>query len=180
MLFRSMGLETIEPIAFERLNKAMTLEHFQAAVEFLRGEGIHVRAFVLLQPFGTTTDDSVQWAIETVNRATAWGVERTCVIPTRPGNGFLDLMLAEGKWCPPDACQLESYLERVLRDRESRSLDSNLQPVYTVDLWNWGELEGTCQNCSRTRRSRLERMNLQQRLIDRDATMGDNVPCDCL
>ena len=46
----AIGLETIHPTVIGRLNKQMTLDDFQRAVEFLVSNRIFVRCFILLRP----------------------------------------------------------------------------------------------------------------------------------
>ena len=46
----AMGLETVHPIALERLNKRMTTAQFAQAAAHLRENPIDLRVFVLVQP----------------------------------------------------------------------------------------------------------------------------------
>jgi len=184
----ALGLETIDPCAMKVLNKSMRLEQFEAAIDFLRRESIHSRAFILLGPPGTAAQEQKDWALKTCLQATRWGVGRSCVIPTRKGNGWTDLQFANGEWVPPKAEDLEDVLDELLISStiESRStpLTSVVRPVYTVDLWDWELLTGPCKrrasseqivdsssswgmSCRTVRKHRLEQMNLLQEIVPR-------------
>ena len=189
----ALGLETIDPNAMKLLNKSMRLDQFEAAVDFLRGEGIHSRAFVLLGPPGTEANEQKDWALKACLQATQWGVGRSCVIPTRKGNGWTDLQFGNGGWVPPKAEDLEDVLDELLLSRtiepQSLPLTSVVRPVYTVDLWDWELLTGPCTRqasseqatdrysscryssceiaCRTVRKHRLEQMNLLQDIIPR-------------
>ena len=57
-----MGLETAHPEVLRRLNKGMTLDDFSRAADFLRRNGIGVRAFLLLRPPYLDEAEGVEWA----------------------------------------------------------------------------------------------------------------------
>ena len=153
----ALGLESIEPNALRWLNKSMSLEQFQAALEFLRSEQIFIRVFVLLQPMGTPIDESVDWAVASCQAAARWGAQRISLIPTRAGNGFMEDLATRGLWQAPRASQLESALEKLLSHSQGSS-------IYTVDLWDWDSICGICSLCGPSRLERLQRMNNTQRL----------------
>ena len=153
----ALGLESIEPNAMRWLNKSMSLEQFQAALEFLRSERIFIRVFVLLQPMGTPIDESVDWAVASCQAAARWGAQRISLIPTRAGNGFMEDLASRGLWQAPRASQLESALEKLLGHSQGSS-------IYTVDLWDWDSICGICSHCGPSRLERLQRMNNTQRL----------------
>ena len=169
----AMGLETIDPNGIKWLNKSMSLDQFEQAVEFLINEEILVRSFVLLQPLGTQIDESVEWAFKSCRHAAAWGSQRVSLIPTRGGNGFVESVAKELHWKPPTARQLECAFEALLGSSKANGFRESRSSIYTVDLWDWKTLAGTCDACSQPRLDRLERMNHQQKLIDR------NQPPDC-
>lgn len=157
----AMGLETIEPEAIRLLNKKMSLAQFDDACKFLHGNGIHSRAFVLLQPPGSPSATAVEWTVKSCHWAFSCGIERCSIIPTRPGNGFTDTMIASGQWQPPNAQQLEEAMDQVL-------LRAPLEHrIVTVDLWDWERIAGTCEHCCGPRRLRLESMNAEQRFLPR-------------
>jgi len=161
----AMGLETIDPIGMKWLNKSMKLEHFQEAVEFLNHEGIGVRAFVLLQPLGCILEESIDWAVRSSRQAARWGAERICLIPTRPGNGFVENSATQLGWKPPTAWQLEQAFGLLFEDGKGESMSGSSVPIYTVDLWDWDSMLDICEGCSRRRFERLQRMNLTQQMV---------------
>jgi len=169
----AMGLETIDPIGMKWLNKSMSLDQFEQAVEFLIHEEILVRSFVLLQPLGTPIDESVEWAVKSCQQASSWGAQRVSLIPTRSGNGFVESVSNELTWKPPTARQLESAFEALLGSSQANEFGDSRSSIFTVDLWDWKTLAGTCAACSQLRLDRLERMNHRQELIER------NQPPDC-
>jgi radical SAM enzyme (TIGR01210 family) len=157
----AMGLETIEPEAVRLLNKKMSQEQFADACQFLRGSGIHARAFVLLQPPGSVPATSVEWTVKSCQWAFSCGIERCSIIPTRPGNGFTDTMRASGLWQPPGAKRLEDTMDAIVL----RLLSEHR--IATVDLWDWERISGTCEQCRGPRRLRLEAMNIGQCILPR-------------
>jgi hypothetical protein len=162
----AMGLETIDPNAMKWLNKSMSLEQFQKAVEFLNGEEIFVRSFVLLQPLGTRVEESVEWALKSCRQAAAWGSQRVSLIPTRSGNGFVEDVASQIGWEPPTASQLETAFNALLVSPQEKGVHGARSSIYTVDLWDWKTLAGTCEVCSQWRHDRLERMNQLQRVLE--------------
>lgn len=171
----AMGLETIDPNGIKWLNKSMSLDQFQQAVEFLTYEGILVRSFVLLQPLGTKIDESVEWAVRSCRQASSWGAQRVSLIPTRSGNGFIENVANELGWKPPTARQLESAIEALLVSPQANTLGAPRSSIYTVDLWDWKSLAGTCSACSQLRLDRLERMNQGQKVL----ASTSEAACEC-
>lgn len=157
----AMGLESIEPEAVRLLNKKMSLEQFANACQFLQDSGIRARAFVLLQPPGSTPATSVEWTVKSCQWAFSCGIERCSIIPTRPGNGFTDTMMSHRQWQPPEASKLEDTLDAMVLDLSSE------HRIATVDLWDWNRIPGTCEQCFGPRRQRLEAMNMGQCLLPR-------------
>lgn len=156
----AIGLETIHPVAFPRLNKGMNLEDFDRAAEFLHEADIALRAFVLVSPPFVPAEEAVEWAIRSAGYAVERGAKHVSLIPVRRGNGALDELSRTGDFVPPTLEQLEDALERCLQ------LDS----VVTADLW---DVEGllTCE-CGPQRVARLARMNLTGRLEPRSRCMS--------
>jgi radical SAM enzyme (TIGR01210 family) len=172
----AMGLETIDPQGMHWLNKAMSLEQFEQAVEFLRDQSIFVRAFVLLQPLGTPRGESVDWAVRSSLQAIDWGVHRVCVIPTRSGNGFVESLVGRLGWEPPEAWQLEQALARLLDKANEKLKQNSSRGIYTVDLWDWELMRGTCPRCSQFRLERLQQMNYSQSIKDTKL----DIECSCV
>ena len=87
----AMGLETVDPKVLPRLNKNMTLDDFEQATTQLLEHEIFVRAFILLRTPWQTEEEGIYWARESIDFAQSIGVECCTVIPTRPGNGSVEL-----------------------------------------------------------------------------------------
>ncbi len=148
----AMGLETVDPVALERLNKRMTLNDFSKATAFLRDHDIDVRAFVLLRaPF----QDELRgrdWCLRSLAFAFEAGVGCCTVIPTRAGNGAMERLAASGAWAPPTFSSLGHVFAEGLSMRKGRVF---------VDLW---DVQVDCV-CAAEQLKRLNDMNLTQRVL---------------
>lgn len=153
----AMGLETIDPAVLPRLNKQMTLDDFRHGVDFLRRDGILVRAFILLKAPFQSEAAGLDWSLRSIEWAFAHGVDCCAVIPTRTGNGSLEQLQALGHFSEPRLKTLEQVIEGGL------SLAKANQRLF-VDLWDL-ERFSTCPGCVAQRRARLHRMNLDQCLL---------------
>lgn len=150
----AMGLETVHPEAFPRLNKGMALEEFAAAAGRLRERGVAVRAFVQVGLPWVPPDQSVEWAVRSVEHAFVAGAENVAIIPTRGGNGAMEALAARGVFAPPSLADLEAALERSLGLAAARS-----GAVVTADVWDLAAFS-SCGECLPPRSARLTRMNL--------------------
>lgn len=155
----AMGLETVEPGVLESLNKGVTVDGFAAAAGDLKREEVSFRAFVLVQPPFSNVDRAVYWAVESVRWAFERGARMVSLIPVRGGNGALEALRHEGRFTPPTLGKLECALEEALK------LGLGL---VQADLWDLGRL-ADCAACFEGRVSRLERMNLVQRIVPRES-----------
>ncbi|HUP42127.1 MAG TPA: hypothetical protein VM599_02835, partial [Thermoanaerobaculia bacterium] len=154
----ALGLETVHPEAFGRLGKGMELADFGAAAERLLTGGIGVRTFVQVGLPFIPPAEAVDWAVASVAAALAAGAACVALIPTRSGNGALELLAERGDFVPPTLADLEQALERSLR---LPGAGPGTQPgaVVTADLWDLERL-ARCESCLPARRERLRRMNL--------------------
>lgn len=152
----AIGLETVHPDVLPALNKQMTLEDFARAVDFLRSNGINVRAFILLRPPFLSASTAEEWALRSLEYAFAQGVECSVVIPTRGGNGIMEQLAQSGDFQPPSLEQLEAVLEQGLQLQRGRVF---------ADLWDLDRLAG-CPACHVARVSRMREMNDTQRVPD--------------
>jgi uncharacterized Fe-S cluster-containing MiaB family protein len=121
----------------------------------LRKEGIEVRAFVLVQPPYMDDKEAVAWAVKSTRFAFECGVGVVSLIPTRPGNGAMEKLIESGDFSPPRLSTLERALEEALVLQGGRVF---------ADTWNL-ELFSSCGSCLRDRERRLQRMNLEQRVL---------------
>ena len=157
----AMGLETVHPIALERLNKRMTLKHFADASERLRENAIDLRVFILVQPPFVCKDQALHWAQRSLDYAFDCGATAATLIPTRAGNGATDRLMQSGDFAPPDLQTVEDAHEYGIRIKRGRVF---------VDLWDIRQV-AACSNCREQRIARLANMNHSQ-------LPGDAVLCD--
>ncbi|MFN0008588.1 MAG: radical SAM protein [Planctomycetota bacterium] len=162
----AMGLETVHPLALERLNKGMTLDDFARAADVLRKSDIDLRAFVLVQPPFTPPEEAVHWALRSLDFARDQGARLVAFIPTRGGNDAMEALAATGDFVPPRLSTLEEVLDRGLESSSSHG-----GPLVVADLWDL-ERFSRCPTCFPARSARLGRMNLSQQVEPR-------IPCDC-
>lgn len=151
----AMGLETIHPDVWPRLNKRMSPEDFARAAGFLRAAGIDVRAFLLIRPPFLSDADGVEWALRSLAYAFDAGAQCAALIPTRGGNGIMERLASEGWYAPPSARAIETALAEGLRMGQGRVF---------VDLWD-ADRFFPCAACRPARLARLREMNLSQRIL---------------
>lgn len=148
----ALGLETAHPEVLAKLNKAMRLADFTRAAEFLRGRGVAVRAFILVQPPFLPEPEALPWAQISLEFAFDAGASVTSLIPTRLGNGALEELARQGEFTPPRLATLEAAAAHGIGLRRGRVL---------ADLWDLEQLS-TCPACFGARAARLLEMNLRQ------------------
>src|SRR5581483_6962008 len=151
----AMGLETVHPEVLPRLNKRFTLEQFAASVEFLRKHGIQVRAFVLVKPPFLKDGEAIDWAVKSARFAFDCGAGVVSLIPTRLGNGALDLLMRSGEFSPPSLSTLERSQEGCLALNSGRVF---------ADTWDLEQFS-SCGVCFQQRRQRLHSINLSQKVL---------------
>jgi radical SAM enzyme (TIGR01210 family) len=149
----AMGLETIHPVAAERLNKRLTLSRFDSAAQSLAAGGIDVRAFVLLGAPHVAPEESVEWTVRTVEHAAAQGAAVVSIIPVRGGNGEMERLASLGAFTPPTLTQLEDALDGCAHISSA---------VVTADSWDV-EKFARCEACLAARKARLCRINVSGR-----------------
>jgi radical SAM enzyme (TIGR01210 family) len=152
----AMGLETANAEILQRLNKRMTLELFAERAQYLRENEIDVRAFVLVKPPFMREEESVEWAVRSLEFAFESGVAAATLIPTRGGNGAMEELAAAGEFSPPALQTLELALERGILLNRGRVF---------ADVWDAEKWPG-CQACRERRIARLRAMNLEQRVFE--------------
>jgi len=156
----AIGLETVHPVALEKLNKRMTVESFRQAAEFLQRHAIDLRVFLLLRPPFLTETEGLAWACRSLDVAAECGAKACSVIPTRGGNGAMEAI--GDAYQPPKLRSLEAAVEY--------GLSLNAFRTY-ADLWDV-ETFFDC-DCSAERAARLAVMNRTQQI-----PAGINCP-DC-
>ena len=146
----AVGLETIHPMAAAQINKRLELARFDRAAEFLTGNGIDLRVFVLLGAPYVPVEESVDWTVRTVAYAAERGASMVSIIPVRGGNGELERLQALGHFTPPSITDAERVLDECAQRTDA---------AVTVDLWDIDRV-ASCESCRQQRISRLKRMNL--------------------
>lgn len=156
----AMGLETAHPGVLEKLNKRLTLDQFRTAAEFLRRNGIALRVFILVEPPFMLAEESLEWARRSLDFAFDCGATAAVLIPTRAGNGAMEVLAATGNFRPPSLGTLESAVEYGLSLGRGRVF---------ADLWDLPR-PVDCPDCREARVARLRTMNRLQKV-------GSPVPC---
>ena len=151
----AMGLETVHPQVLPRLNKKFDRSHFSQAAGFLRDNGIAVRAFVLVKPPFMDEVEGWEWAVKSAVFALSCGATVVSLIPTRPGNGALERLMAAGEFSPPRLATLEKALELALEVRGDGRI--------FADTWDLEQFS-RCPACLEKRRQRIHAMNLSQQI----------------
>ncbi len=153
----ALGLETAHPAALEQLNKGFGVEDFLRKCDWLRENGIAIRVFLLVNaPFVPAAEQS-EWVEKSIQLAADAGAEVIGLIPTRPGNGAVEALLRSGWYSRTRLEQLENALEAGIRSSRARVF---------ADLWDLEQFR-SCPHCFSERRLRLQRMNDQQRILNR-------------
>jgi len=151
----ALGLETVHPEILPRLNKQMTLDDFQHAVEFLIGNDIAVRTFILLRPPTLSESEGIDWALRSIDFAFRLGVGCCSIIPMRSGNGMMEQLKRKGLFSSPSLLSMESVLQEGIKRNAGRVF---------MDLWD-AERFSDCEKCGPLRIERLRQMNLTQTVL---------------
>lgn len=159
----AMGLETIHPDVWPKLNKQFTPEDFKKATAFLKNHGIDMRVFILLNPpFLKDRDENIRWALRSIQFAFENGAGCCSVIATRSGNEAMQTLQKQGQYVPPTLDALEEVFEKALGMSCGRVF---------VDTWDIDFLS-RCPHCFQARKERLEKMNREQKILER-------IVCSC-
>jgi radical SAM enzyme (TIGR01210 family) len=158
----ALGLETVNKNILRKLNKQMSLNDFTTSVDYLTRNGILSRAFVLLKPPFLSESEGIFWAERSLDYAFSSGVECCTVIPVRPGNGAMDLLMVKGDFGLPDIHSLETVLEYGIGLKAGRVF---------ADVWDL-DLFSKCDKCINQITNRLVKMNLNQIIIP-------SIMCNC-
>lgn len=152
----AMGLETVHPLALDRINKRMSVDDFTRAASTLAGMGVALRVFLLVAPPFIAPADQDEWLMRSIDTALACGATAVSLIPTRHGNGAMDRLASDGAFTPPHLRNLErSFALALTRPRPAGAR------VF-ADIWDL-ERFASCLHCLPGRRDRLRTMNLEQR-----------------
>ena len=158
----AIGLETAHPQVLARLNKRFTVEDFQRKAAWLRQEGLDLRVFLLVRPPFMSEAEGLEWAKRSLDAAFDAGASVCCLIPTRGGNGAMEVLAKAGMFAPPALRSLESAQEYGIGLQRGRVF---------ADLWDIEKFY-TCA-CSPARAQRIAEMNRSQ-------AVPPMIDCSCL
>jgi archaeosine synthase beta-subunit len=153
----AMGLETADAEALERLHKQMTVDQFAVAANDLTRRGVSLRVFLLISPPFIPPAKQDAALLESVDVAFSCGASVVSLVPTRPGNGALEILATENCFHPP-------RLEDIERGFASGLVRYGNRGRLFVDLWDLDRF-AECSSCLAARRARLHAMNLEQRVL---------------
>jgi hypothetical protein len=94
----------------------------------------------------------LDWAKRSLDFAFECGASVASLIPTRDGNGALEVLRKSGDFSPPKLSSLEAALAYGIALKRGRVF---------ADLWDL-ERFSECADCFPERLTRLQRMNLEQ------------------
>ena len=149
----ALGLETAHAPTLERLNKRFTVADFRRSAALLRDNDIDLRVFLLLRPPFMTEAEGLEWACRSLDVAFDCGAAVCCLIPTRAGNGALELLAQSGHFALPTLASLEAAQEFGLKLKRGRVF---------ADLWDI-EIFSHCA-CAPARAARMATMNRLQEI----------------
>ncbi len=148
----AMGLETAHPEVLSKLNKGITLETFQKKAAFLTENNIDLRVFILVKPPFLNDRESFEWGCRSLDFAFESGATAAILIPTRSGNGAMEMLAQQGNFSPPDIHLLESVLDYGIQLKKGRVF---------ADLWDLDKFSN-CNICFTRRKNRMENINRTQ------------------
>ncbi len=158
----AMGLETVDPNVWPRLNKRMTLDDYKRATHDLVDHDLSVRSFILLRTPFQSEASGIEWAMRSIDFAFQHGVECCAVVPTRGGNGLMEEFARTGDYSPPSLRSMEKVLEYGLSLSRGRVF---------MDLWDIEKFYD-CPRCSSLRAKRIKTMNTTQ-------SIAPAIQCGC-
>ena len=150
----AMGLETVDADNLARLNKGMTLEDFERALEFLHRSAIESRAFILIKTPFQSEPEAVRWSQASIDFALQRGVSCCSLLPTRTGNGAMDELQRRGDFSPPSLASVDAVFRYGLSRETGRVF---------LDPWSL-ERQFSCNLCRDAQIQRIELANQTQQL----------------
>ncbi|CAM3349150.1 radical SAM protein [Rhodothermus bifroesti] len=148
----AIGVECIHPGVLEALNKQLTVGQLDRAVAWLHAHHLLIRAFILLKPPFLPPAEALYWTQRTVQWAVENGIQTVVLIPTRSGNGIMELLQQNGQFAPPTPEEIEAA---------AAYLFTQPAPVRLLDTWDLHRFY-SCPNCARLQQQRFTRINQTQ------------------
>ncbi len=108
-------------------------------------------------------EEGIYWAKKSIDLAFEAGVDCCTVIPVRPGNGAMEVLMKSGDFEKPKLSSLEEVLDYGISLSAGRVF---------ADTWDL-ELFSNCPKCYRERELRISNINQSQSLLPR-------VICSCI
>ncbi len=168
----AMGLETIYPNAMLAMNKGMTLDDFDRAVEQCHRMAIDIRVFVLLHPPGIEWEESIEWTTKTVDYALQRGVRHVSIIPVRAGNGWIERLIDLGQYQLPTIALVRQLFDAFQSGRWPIPHGS----VIEFDMWDWDQIAGGCLCCRGFLKDQLGQFNCTQSYLPLPENLSE---CEC-
>ena len=137
---------------------------FGRAADRLHSMGASLRVFLLVSPPFIPAEAQDEWLVRSVVAASGLGASAVSLIPTRPGNGALEALAHEGQFTPPGIGDVERSLSLAFGATAASKNGPDTGTRVFADLWDLARVS-TCAACCDTRRDRLHRMNLEQRVL---------------
>jgi radical SAM enzyme (TIGR01210 family) len=109
----AMGLETAHPDALRQLNKRMDVAMFRAAAAGLRRRGVSLRVFLLIAPPFVPPFEQDEWLLRSLDVALECGATTISLIPTRGGNGTMEVLSREQLFARPAPGQVQLAVARA-------------------------------------------------------------------
>ncbi len=150
----AMGLETVHPESLDRLNKHFTLDDFRRAAADLAARGVALRVFLLISPPFVPRPQQDTWLLHSIETALACGAAIVSLVPTRGGNGMMELLADAGLFQPPGLEDIERAFGLAVEHARGRA-------VILVDLWDLQRFASPHADVIAIR-ERLHSMNLAQ------------------
>ena len=147
----AIGLESAIPEILNKLNKRFTVEDFRKAAERLHNWDIDMRVFIMIQPPFESPEQSLNNLLFSLKAAFDAGARICSMIPTRLGNGAMEMLHGLGYVSPPNLKLIEEALKSALELKRG---------LVIVDTWDL-ESTGSCV-CSPLRIENIIRMNRSQ------------------
>ncbi len=151
----AIGLETAHPGALDAINKRITVDDVAGAADALRMHGVDLRVFLLVHPPFVPRADQDEWLARSVAFALTCGATAVSLIPTRPGEGAMQALAAEGHFAAPTLLDVERALVVARRTAGAARV--------FIDAWDLGRL-ASCAACAGARLARMASHNLEQRV----------------
>ena len=150
----AIGIEVADDQILALLNKRMSLRSIRRATQFMQGNGLSLRAFIIVQPPFVAPSRAVELANATADFAAHCGADTITLIRAYSSPGVMEQLLTEGFWVIPDSWAVYDAARHALEQTPAVTL---------VDRWSLGQDE-TCPACVKAFDAAFSELNTEQRL----------------